>query len=351
MSKRDTLLSKIEDGKASWKELQYLINLTAEKFEPFLELAHEVKKTNIGNELKIYIPDKRFPAVSLTGEKCALHCEHCDVKYLKGMKSILTNQELESFLIDLKNNEGVGVLLSGGCEEDGSVPILKYLDVVKKLKQETNLVINTHTGLLNEETAQKLAEARVDIISFDVNLDEEILHDIYHLDKNVEDYENALDLLLKYGLNVVPHVCVGLNHGKINKELNSLRIIKEKLKNPELIVLIALIPPKDKEDMFKSPEPLDIAKIVAVTRFLFPKTEISLGCMRPRKTKRIEIETLAIQAGISRIEIPTIKTIRWLKENHPDVRLKYFSACCALPTEHEAKAKSNPSDIKRYLRV
>ena len=351
MSEIEELLSKFKDGNASWADFESYMKVDDDNIHKFFNLASSLTRENLGNGLKIYIPNVKFPAISLTGIECALHCEHCNEKYLHGMKQILTNEDLENFLLNLHKNDGVGVLLSGGCDPDGSVPLLKFLDTVKKVKEKTGLIINAHTGLLNEETAKKLAEARVDIVSFDINMDEEIVRDIYHLETGLDEYKRAVDLLKQNNLNIVPHVCVGLYYGKLHKELNSLKFIKNSGINPSLIVLIALIPPKGKEDLFQRPKPLEIAKVAALIRFIFPKTEISLGCMRPRGNIKVEMEKLAIKAGITRIEIPSPTTIKWLKEENPEISLKYFSACCAIPEDHEESAISKESDIKRYLDI
>ncbi|MFX1569862.1 MAG: radical SAM protein, partial [Promethearchaeota archaeon] len=299
----------------------------------------------------IYIPTKRFPAISVTGIECALECEHCSKKYLKGMKDLVDNKDLEQFLIELYKNNGVGALISGGSNHDGSVPILNFLDTIQKVKRNTNLIINTHTGLLNKETAEKLADANVDIVSFDVNMDDEVVRNIYHLDIELNEYKRAIDLLIKYKLNIVPHICVGLYYGILNKELDSIKFIKETLKNPSLIVVIALIPPKNSKLKFNMPKPKDIAKIIALLRFIFPKTEISLGCMRPRGRIKTEVERYAIKAGITRIEIPSRDTLKWLKKYNQEVQFKFFSACCAIPKKFENLAESNQRDIKRYIKI
>ncbi len=351
MNKSKELLHKIQSKTASWSDFSSFLTLEEPELEPFFLHAQEITRQNFNNILKIYNPTNRFPAISITGNKCALKCEHCNEKYLKGMKSLITNSDLESFLMKHSRNEGIGALISGGCELDGSVPLINYLDTIKEVKNKTNLIINTHTGLLNKETAQKLADAKVDIISFDINLDEEIIENIYHLDKSVNDYKQAIELLKEHKLNIVPHICIGLYYGKIHKELESIRFIKESDINPSLIVIIALIPPKNSKVEFERPKAIDIAKIIALIRFVFPYTEISLGCMRPRGNIKIMLEKYAIKSGITRIELPSKDTLKWLKRSNPDVTFQFFSACCAIPSNFENFAKSKDSDIKRYLSI
>ena len=349
MNDVDNLLKKIKLGKAGWSEYEKVLALNNMQIEPFLRLAQEITLQNFQNELKIYIPNKRFPAISVTGNECALECAHCDKKYLRGMKPILSDESLRNYLLNHSKKGGTGILLSGGCDAEGSVPLLNYLDVIKEIKKETSLIINTHTGLLNEVTAKKLAEANVDIVSFDINMDEDIIKDIYHLNKNLSDYERAVDLIKKYDLNIVPHICIGLYYGELHKELESIKFIKEYNLNPSLIVLIALIPPKNSSIWFKRPTPQDIAKVIAVIRFIFPDTEISLGCMRPRGDIKVDIEKHAIKAGITRIEIPSKNTIKWLKQVNPEIILKFYSACCAVPKEFDDITEANDSEIKSYV--
>ena len=348
MDKLNNLLEKFKNRQLSWSDYSNLLLLNPLEVPPFLELAFKLKIQNFGSPLKIYIPNRKFPAISITGNECSLHCEHCNKKYLKGMKSILNNDELKRFLFNHYENGGVGVLISGGCMPDGSVPLLEFLDTVNLIKKQTSLIINAHTGLLNEKTAEKLAKSKVDIISFDINMDEEVIRNIYHLNKDPEDYKKSIELLKKYHLNVVPHICIGLHYGKIHKELETIKFIKESGLNPSLIVLIVLIPPKSSKEKFVQPTPVDIAKIITIIRFVFPNTEISLGCMRPRDKSKLQIEKYAIQAGITRIEIPSIQTLEWIKKKHSDVEFKFFSACCAIPKEYENYAKSQKSNLKKY---
>ena len=149
MNKTRELLDKIQSENASWSDFSEFLNLESKDLEPFFNLAQNITKRNFGNVLKIYNPTNKFPAISITGSNCALECEHCNKKYLKGMKQILDNNDLELFLTDLSKKNGIGALISGGSELDGSVPLLNFLSTIKKVKKETNLIINTHTGRRN----------------------------------------------------------------------------------------------------------------------------------------------------------------------------------------------------------
>jgi hypothetical protein len=342
------IIQKFIKNNASWEDFSIFLKSDIKDLDTFFQITNQRKLRHFDNKLKIYVPGKRFPAISLTGNECELHCEHCNEKYLDGMISIRSNKKLEDFLLNHSKNGGVGVLLSGGCLSDGSVPLLNYLDTVKKVKEKTNLIINTHTGLLHEVTAKKLADAKIDIVSFDLNLDPEIINNIYHLNKEINEYKQAFKLLEQYGLNIIPHICIGLYYGNLHKELQALQFLKESGVKPSLIVFIALIPPKNSKYKFKAPSPYDIGKIIGITRLLFPGTEISLGCMRPRKRFREQIEIYSIKAGITRIEMPSKKSLKRIKETFPEVEYQFYSACCAIPERYEERARMNPSEVKRY---
>ncbi len=348
MSDHIKLLKRFESKTQTWSDYHEFLDLPENEIEKYFKLTKNITIENFDNILKIYIPNKRFPAISITGNECSLNCEHCNKKYLDGMKDIRNGEDLKDFLYKHFQNRGVGALISGGCDLNGSVPLLNFTNVLRDVKENTTLIINAHTGLLNEKTARALAEAKVDIISFDVTIDNKAIREIYHLNKDVDDYKNALKILNKYHLNVVPHICVGLYYGRLHGELDTLKFIKESGLSPSLIVIIALIPPKGKESKFKEPKPIEIAKVIAITRFLFPNTEISLGCMRPKAGVKIETEKYALKAGITRIELPSKKTIKWLKEVNPQIKFKFFSSCCAIPEEYESQALSSEGDLKIY---
>lgn len=349
MTDHSDLLNRFQSSVQTWSDYRALLELPDAKMKQFFELASKITKDNFNSILKIYIPNKRFPAISITGRKCALNCEHCNGKYLAGMKDLQNPKELKKFLYKHYENHGVGALVSGGCAPDGSVPLLSFTKAMKEVKENTKLIINVHTGLLKEQTAKALADAKVDIVSFDVNMDINAIREIYHLEnRDTQDYKKALEILKKYELNIVPHICVGLYYGQLHAELKALRYIKESGLNPSLIVIIALIPPKKKSKKFRAPKPIEIAKIIAITRFLFPRSEISLGCMRPKAGIKIEIEQNALKAGITRIELPSKKTLKWLMKYNPEAKFEFFSSCCAIPDKFESRARSLESDLKRY---
>ncbi|MFX1455750.1 MAG: hypothetical protein ACFFDB_10290, partial [Promethearchaeota archaeon] len=66
---------------------------------------------------------------------------------------------------------------------------------------------------------------------------------------------------------------------------------------------------------------------------------------------KVQIEKLALSAGITRIEIPSKDTIKWLRNKNPKIEFRFFSACCAIPEKYENFAESKESEIKRYSNI
>ena len=267
-----------------------------------------------------------FPTISITGTSCALNCKHCGGKVLETMHSALLPHELFELSAKLKKDGAQGFLVSGGCLADGSVPIDNFVPTLRKIKHELGLTIFVHTGIINPETAVALKAAGVDAALIDVIGSTETIKKIYNLKVTPEDYEDSLKALNKARLNFVPHVIVGLNEGKLDGELEALKMIK-KVK-PSALVIIAFMPiPGTAMAKTLPPKPVDIAKVVAVARSMFPETPLILGCMRPKGVARTEIDVLALKAGVDAIAFPTEEAIKYAKSKGREVSFSSF--CCA----------------------
>ncbi|MFX1453372.1 MAG: radical SAM protein, partial [Promethearchaeota archaeon] len=222
-------------------------------------------------------------------------------------------------------------------DENFSLPFEQFISALTYIKRNTNLVLNVHTGLISKKLANELGKTGIDIISFDIVGDRETIKQVYGIDKTPQDYLRSLKALIDTNIKyIAPHICIGLNFGKISGEIEALKLIKEI--NPYLIVLLALIPTKNTPMENISLEPEKIIKIIAITRLMFPNTPISLGCMRPGGIYRKELDLLAFQAGINRIEIPSNFFIKYLIDN--GYIIKKIDSCCALPSEFERKLEN-----------
>ncbi|MDH5483536.1 MAG: radical SAM protein [Candidatus Bathyarchaeota archaeon] len=276
---------------------------------------------------------KDFPTISVTGRSCALKCKHCGGKVLETMYPAVTPKELFGTCAQFKQNGAIGCLISGGCLPDGSVPLEKFVDAIAKVKRELSLTVFVHTGIIDLDTAKRLKKAGVDSALIDIIGSDETIKEIYNLNVTVEDYENSLGALHEAGIVFVPHVIVGLHYGKLKGELNALeKIAKYK---PSALVIIAFMPIHGTEmDAFKPPRPIDIAKVIAAARLMFPRTPLVLGCMRPKGRHRTESDILAIKAGVDAIAFPAEQAIKFAEKQGYETA---FSSFCCSQIYHDLK--------------
>jgi uncharacterized radical SAM superfamily protein len=303
--------------KRSWE-------IRSKNFEPTLHISVPSAKTYISDHYK----NKRdkFVNISITGTKCELNCEHCKRKLLQSMIPAEDPETLKEIGDALIKKGCTGVLVSGGAESDGMVPLDDCIDSIRYLK-DLGLQVIVHTGLVNEKTARELKSAEVDQVLIDIIGDEDTIKKVYHLDKTPKDFEESLLILKKVGLAMAPHIVIGLNYGKITGEYNALNLITEI--KPEVIVLVVISPIYGTPmHGVKSPPTGDIVKIAAIARIINPYTKLTFGCARPAGPQKNETEKMLIKAGVNSIAYPSDETIDYA--HSLGLKTVFKEACCSL---------------------
>lgn len=263
-----------------------------------------------------YFPGRKFPSLSVTGERCSLFCPHCKGEYLKGMENVDTPDKLYELAVNMEEKKYLGFLLSGGCDEHGRVPLEGYYDTIKRIKKETSLKINVHTGLPDDKMVRELTRTDIDVISYDVIGSREVIKNVYGLHRTPEDYYQGYKRLIEHGVDTIPHITVGLDEGKLNGELKAL----DQIRDAEKIILNSLIPSdygrrvKTDDFLLVLDHALDVSD-----------AEIVLGCMGEKGRADLVIES--IKRGVSGIVNPSLKARRWAGSRYDIVRKE---VCCAL---------------------
>jgi hypothetical protein len=221
-----------------------------------------------------------------------------------------TPEALLSLAHELEDRGANGLLLSGGFDEMGRLPIRKFLPVLPQIR-DLGLEINCHVGLVDDELASNL---QVDVASVEIVGSQEVIRGMYNLRVAPSDYIRSALALQNRGLKVVPHICAGLNYGLPSGETRALRMVKEELK-PDVLVITSLVPTPDTAvEGVKYGYGLVLGVLEEAVELL-PDAEIALGCMRIRGE---EFEEKAVEMGLSRIAVP-FKT-----------RGKKIEKCCAI---------------------
>lgn len=259
---------------------------------------------------------------------CQLHCEHCNGVYLGGMLPAETPEALLSTCRKLRVAQAIGALLSGGSNNDGGILNLNVmLDAIRQVKRETGLILNLHPGLLDSATAQALA---VDFASLEIP-SEETIRNVFRLDAHIVNYLETYAYLQAAGINVIPHVCV--------YQGDEDRLLQGLASPPDVIVVIVFSPTRNtRMASAVIPTPQTVAGVIARIRVMYPQAELALGCMRPKMYKvREAMEVRALQAGVTRMALPSPKTLQYAVQN--DYEIRAFDACCALPEVYEPLAR------------
>ncbi len=251
--------------------------------------------------------------VSLTGTRCALQCAHCEGHYLRHMRT----------LSEAAADGARSLLISGGCDLQGRVPVADHLEAVADLHRRYRL--NWHVGLIDEETMRRIAPY-VEMISFDIVGDAETAREVYGLDLSLDDYLRTLDMLRRYA-PVAPHLTIGLRAGRLSGERTALAALRQRAL--EALVFIVFIPTEGTAYAQCSPPGLlEVADLLIEARLAFPTTRLYLGCMRPHGFYRQALDELAVRAGLNAIVNPTRAAERTAAELGLEVI--WGEECCAL---------------------
>jgi uncharacterized radical SAM superfamily protein len=270
---------------------------------------------------------RRFLPVSVTGSACALSCDHCQTKVLEAMVSVRAGGDLFSLATRLHEEGSDGILLSGGSNRAGAVPLGAHLRHIPRIREELGMKVIVHCGLVTAKLARALGASGVDGVMIDVIGADETLRHVYHLDRSVADVERSLQLLCDEGLRVIPHIVLGLHYGRFLGESRALDIVSSH--EVSTLVLVVLVPLAGTPMAGASAPPVDqVAKFFALARLSAPSSTINLGCARPLGAQKLELDEAAIDLGLNGIAYPADGAIDYARSRGLVPRL--FEYCCSL---------------------
>lgn len=301
-----------------------------------LQQAWEVRATRFSQEIVFARPSSTV-AVSVTGRQCALHCAHCGRHYLAGMRPMPHALEI------VRERRPKSVLLSGGCDLSGRVPLGDWPRRVAE--SAPGVRINCHAGLVSDAEAEEIAQW-ADVVSFDVTTDQRVISQVYGLGRSPEEYIASYVSLAKR-VPTVPHVCIGLaeplesplsssssSSSAAPPEIGALEAIRGTVTSgtapmPPAIVFIVFTPtPRTRMANAPAPNPGLVQDIVAEARLMFPDTLLNLGCMRPGGAYRGQVDVMAIDAGVNLIVQPASEASE--HAHALGLAIVEIDECCAL---------------------
>ena len=269
-----------------------------------------------------------FISISLTGNSCALGCDHCKTEVLKTMTPLPRMEESLFGLCARAAEKGAkGVLISGGCDSRGRVPLMRHIPDLLRVRRELGLKLRVHPGLPDSETCAALGEVGLDGAMVDIIGHEDTIREVYHLDAAPEDYGAMLADLARHGVPAVPHIVLGLHFGRLLGEWRALGIIAA---HPlKLLVLVVLMPLSGTPMAQVAPPPLEqVGAFFQQARQRLPATPIMLGCARPMGGYKQSVDRLAIDAGFNGIAYPAQGIVEYAREKQ--LRPEFYNTCCGV---------------------
>ncbi len=302
----------------------------------------EIRRANFPDRINFFAPGLKkyqtpeysehdtaeFVSLSITGTSCALNCEHCQMQVLRGMADLSSfDGSLFNLCEELRNRGAKGVLISGGSDREGRVPLLPHIPDMIRARKELGLILRVHPGLPDEETCAGLKEADIDGAMVDIIGHEDTMREVYHLPGTPDAYDAVLERLERHQVPTVPHIILGLHFGRMLGERNALEMVKRH--PPKLLVLVILMPLSGTPMASVTPPSLEeIGGFFEAARLALPRTPVMLGCARPLGEMKPKVDRLAVDAGLNGIAYPSDGLVDYARERN--LESKFVNACCGV---------------------
>jgi len=256
-------------------------------------------------------------AISVTDGNCFVMCPHCCGKPLEYMASI--GEALK--LLEVNAPEPRMVLVTGGCDWVGRVPIDDRVERLLSLARSRGYAVSMHVCVVDEVYAKRLRELGIDVALIDVELDPTILRDVRKLRWFEESILlESIEKLKKFGIRVYPHIVVGLHPGGRSLEYEVIEILRCIDIDGLSLVVFTPFPDTPWSDR-PYPDREYVMKVLRFAEAMLSKP-LSLGCMRPREW--MELEEYAYNLGFDAIANPSLEFL----ERHRE--LEVLNTCCSL---------------------
>jgi lipoyl synthase len=273
---------------------------------------------------------KNFLAVSVTGRSCGLLCDHCQGKLLQTMPPTQTPEDLWNFALKVSRQGAKGLLISGGCNKKGEVPLKKFAGSMARIRKELGFKLAVHSKFVSEPLADALAQAEVDSVMIDLPGSEKIIKDVFHLPQmGFESVKNSLDVLEERNLPVSPHLLVGFGNEMDRTEETRKAISLIQGRKLQSLVVVFLMPLPGTPLPKPTPMPLEqVGDLFRHIRKTVSDAPVYLGCARPPGPYQVKLEVQALKHGFDGIAFPTEETVQLVKKRQYEI--EFNQCCCAL---------------------
>lgn len=285
-----------------------------------------------------------WPAISITGGDCKLACDHCKAKILEPMIPARTPDALWRVVNEQVEKGAKGMLLTGGSNHRNEVEYDAFYPTMRRIKDVFPAFrIAMHTALVDRDIAQRMEASGIDAAMMDVIGAQDTISQVYHLRREVADFERSLEHLTATSMKVVPHIVIGLHYGRMLGEWHALDIVARY--RPDALVLVVVMPfyaPAARP--FVTPEPRQVGRFFIEARERLPEMPLLLGCARPAGRAKAQIDSYAVMAGLNGIAHPADGMVELAVRLGREVRVT--PACCSIAVGDEVLALDGGAGVK-----
>ncbi|GAB4450056.1 MAG: biotin synthase BioB [Bacteroidia bacterium] len=268
--------------------------------QPLIELIHQAAEVHRKN-----FDVKRVQISSLVSIKtggCPEDCAYCpqSAKYQTEIKvhKLMEPSELKENIEYAKSN-GVSRMCLGAAwrEVRNNRDFDKILEMVKMITSE-GLEVCATLGMINEEQAQKLAEAGLYAYNHNLDTSEEYYNKIIST-RNYQDRLQTLQNVRKAGLTICSGGIIGMGESEDDR-ISMLYTLNLLHPHPESVPINTLVPVKG-TPLENQPKVSvwELVRMIATTRIVLPKSMVRLSAGRLELS--MEAQALCFIAGANSI--------------------------------------------------
>lgn len=170
--------------------------------------------------------------------------------------------------------------------------VLTMVRGIKDLGMEACVTL----GMLNEEQAQKLADAGVTAYNHNIDTSPEY-YDKIITTRKFEDRISTIENIRKAGISVCCGGILGMGES-LQDRASMLRVLSNMTPHPESVPINALVPAKGTPlENQKRIDPIEFIKTIAVARIVMPKSRIRLSAGRKNLSKEAQMMALYVGAN------------------------------------------------------
>jgi len=251
-------------------ECKFILNFSNDEILKLLDAAYAVRKYFLGKKVQIQV------LLNAKSGNCYEDCHYCSQSKISEADiekySLKTTEEVLKDALKASSQGAIRYCMALSGSRYGNDLIYKIADIIKTIKKEVNIHTCCSLGFLTEEQTIILKEAGLERINHNLNTSRNYYKKICTTHTFDERIKN-INLCKQAGFEICSGIIIGQgeSHDDIIDVLSELKQLK-----PNAVPINFLVPIKG--TLFGTKNiylnPIDCLKILCLSRFIFPSTDI-----------------------------------------------------------------------------